>query len=439
MLEQIWEILTTLTEDAQSAALSKSESLNLDQNKGIVSLNESFINLTSATNLLKDAIEKRKLIQLPYSIQKIIHTQLEAISKSLISLMNGSDEIINLTQNIENLNLTIWQYRLNDLSKEVLGYNEKLNQLKQLESDVKGLRTELKKGFNVKSDLETILITSKEQLNELSKNVEKSTLSEVEVKKLLTQLQESTQNVSSLLMSAEQNQSTITQLVASIKQANTEAVNNKEEIQRLLKTFEEISKVSTKGKEDQIALVQELNNQKQVINDLLGDANRTGMAAAYRNKTNWLILPLIFWFIVFLASIGGLIYIEKEYLVMLLDNNNISWAQLAPRLALNMPFIWLGWFSAKQYGYTSKLRQDYAYKTTSAMSFEGYKRETSSSTPEMLNKLLDTAIKNFGDNPIRIYSSAETHTSPLNEALERSLNDKKFIDLIKAIISKVKP
>ena len=268
MLEQIWEILTTLTEDAQSAALSKSESLNLDQNKGIVSLNESFINLTSATNLLKDAIEKRKLIQLPYSIQKIIHTQLEAISKSLISLMNGSDEIINLTQNIENLNLTIWQYRLNDLSKEVLGYNEKLNQLKQLESDVKGLRTELKKGFNVKSDLETILITSKEQLNELSKNVEKSTLSEVEVKKLLTQLQESTQNVSSLLMSAEQNQSTITQLVASIKQANTEAVNNKEEIQRLLKTFEEISKVSTKGKEDQIALVQELNNQKQVINDL---------------------------------------------------------------------------------------------------------------------------------------------------------------------------
>ena len=43
MLEQIWEILTTLTEDAQSAALSKSESLNLDQNKGIVSLNESFI------------------------------------------------------------------------------------------------------------------------------------------------------------------------------------------------------------------------------------------------------------------------------------------------------------------------------------------------------------------------------------------------------------
>lgn len=68
MLEQIWKVLTTLTEEAQQAALSKCTELGLDKNRGIVSLDESFINLTSATNILIDAIDKKKLIQLPITI-----------------------------------------------------------------------------------------------------------------------------------------------------------------------------------------------------------------------------------------------------------------------------------------------------------------------------------------------------------------------------------
>jgi hypothetical protein len=39
--------------------------LRLDQNSGIVSLRESFINLSSARGVLEDAIEEEKLVQLP--------------------------------------------------------------------------------------------------------------------------------------------------------------------------------------------------------------------------------------------------------------------------------------------------------------------------------------------------------------------------------------
>ena len=39
----------------------------------------------------------------------------------------------------------------------------------------------------------------------------------------------------------------------------------------------------------------------------------------------------------------------------------------------------------------------------------------------MLKSLLETAIKNLGDNPIRIYSGHENHASPLHELLEKSL------------------
>lgn len=62
--------------------------------------------------------------------------------------------------------------------------------------------------------------------------------------------------------------------------------------------------------------------------------------------------------------------------------------------------------------------KDYAYKEASAISFEGYKREASLVNPEMLKNLMETAIQNLGDNPIRIYSGHENHASPLHEILE---------------------
>ena len=64
MIEKMWEILTTLTEESQQAALSKCTELNLDTNGGVVSLDESFVNLSAVRIILMDAIEKKKLIQL---------------------------------------------------------------------------------------------------------------------------------------------------------------------------------------------------------------------------------------------------------------------------------------------------------------------------------------------------------------------------------------
>ena len=47
MHNQILEILTTFTEESQRAALDKCSELSLATNRGIISLDESFINLNS--------------------------------------------------------------------------------------------------------------------------------------------------------------------------------------------------------------------------------------------------------------------------------------------------------------------------------------------------------------------------------------------------------
>src|SRR5205823_10032144 len=108
-----------------------------------VPLPESFINLSSARSIIEDAIEKQKLVQLPITVQKELFANLETISKSLQGLTAGVDEVVNLTTAVEVLNTVIWKYGLHNLSDQVLGYQKKLNQLKNQELQLSKATAEL--------------------------------------------------------------------------------------------------------------------------------------------------------------------------------------------------------------------------------------------------------------------------------------------------------
>lgn len=185
----------------------------------------------------------------------------------------------------------------------------------------------------------------------------------------------------------------------------------------------------------QEALFDQLDGYQKKIGGLLGDANRVGLGAAFRSRKLELQDPMKWWLILFGFSIIGIVAMGVVYFAPILETGKLE--QLPFRLALVSPLIWLGWFSAKHYGYTARLREDYAFKEASAMSFEGYKREASEAGVEMQEKLLDSSIKNFSDNPIRIYNGHENHASPLHEVLDRSMKDQKLMDSVKAFFSKV--
>lgn len=190
----------------------------------------------------------------------------------------------------------------------------------------------------------------------------------------------------------------------------------------------------------------EFEGYRKTVKDLLGDANRAGLAASFKNRKDELEKPLKGWLYLFAASVIGLVIMGGIFLAPLLADgtdttvvHGVKWEELPIRLALVSPLIWLGWFAAKQYGYTARLREDYAYKEASAMSFEGYKREASESSAEMLEKLMDVSINNFSDNPIRIYSGAGNHASPLHELLDKSPDSKKLAEEFMAYVASKKP
>jgi hypothetical protein len=88
--------------------------------------------------------------------------------------------------------------------------------------------------------------------------------------------------------------------------------------------------------------------------------------------------------------------------------------------------------------YELRARYEAHHATESDLKPPKPKREASQVNPAMLQDLLDTAIKNLGDNPIRIYRGHENHASPLHEVLEKTLKGEKVMDLFKAIFVKIK-
>ncbi len=128
------------------------------------------------------------------------------------------------------------------------------------------------------------------------------------------------------------------------------------------------------------------------------------------------------------------------YVVPILNTPSAAtWEQLPLRLALTAPFVWLGWFSARNYGHISRLSEDYEYKEASAKAFEGYKREVGDAHPEMLQKLLEQAIQNLGENPIRIFEGKNNHGSPVQDLIEKVLSDEKLVAKLKEVFAAVKP
>lgn len=184
------------------------------------------------------------------------------------------------------------------------------------------------------------------------------------------------------------------------------------------------------------ALFEEFSEQRNKINNLLADANKVGLARSFQARRVRLRFGLFIWAASFFIGIGILGWISYANPPVLTENGKLDPIALIFRFMLSAPFIWLTWFAARQYGYTVRIQEDYAFKEASALAFVGYRNEVSND-PEMLKLLQKNAIKNFGDNPAKILSKKADSPSPLYAIIEMLIKyPKKLKKLMDCINSK---
>lgn len=172
-------------------------------------------------------------------------------------------------------------------------------------------------------------------------------------------------------------------------------------------------------------LQKESVKQSQTIDSILPKAASAGLAAAFASRGKDLNLSKWVWmgvFVLSLASLAGFAY----YLTTLpVTKPEEFWQQILYKIPLAAPLIWLGWFSAIQYGGIIRVQEDYAFKEATSKAFQGYRDHlehlASVNLPEAgtaMNLLAARTIEILAHEPLRIYGKTEKDASPAHSLLE---------------------
>ncbi|MFQ2750205.1 hypothetical protein ACK3YM_05170 [Aeromonas caviae] len=225
-----------------------------------------------------------------------------------------------------------------------------------------------------------------------------------------------------LLKRFESESNAIERKIKRVDEIENHYINQREKVEGLFDNFQK----------DFTVLLSFAESKNNEIENIFKAANKQGMASAFQERRTSLRWPLYTWMLVYSIAlislfVGGIWFFQ--YAVSQKDIVDIAF-----RLPVSLPIIWLAWFSAKQYSHISRLREDYAYKSAVAMAYHGYKDETQGIDNGMHNKLLENIIFHFSENPVRLYDKNET-SSPLEDFL-RKLSPEGVAEFIKVLKAK---
>ncbi|OOE35507.1 hypothetical protein BZG04_08875 [Salinivibrio kushneri] len=290
-------------------------------------------------------------------------------------------------------------------------------------AEIKENYERLKKSYE---EFEDRFRTVDQSLQSVTENQEKIEEVKNELLVLLETSRGNSDDISSFRVECESNNESIEKHEDEARSKKEFLIESSEKLNNLITKSQDLKSESDSMLGTINSLSEELNEQIQLnsekqkeIQDTLGNANRVGMAGSFKTRKEELNKPILMWGAIFALAIV-LIFSVAVYFITpaLKSDGDIAYWSIFTKLLLATPFVWLAWMSAKQYGYLSRIREDYAYKYASAMAFEGYKKHAIEVQDGLLHELLSISIANLSQNPIRLFQSKDNHASPINELVK---------------------
>lgn len=278
-----------------------------------------------------------------------------------------------------------------------------------------------------------------------------------EVQTAREQVVTESKQVSDHLLSVKQFSEDVAKTSAHTQETAKEASDVLGEAQSALESVR-VSRMEADSKIDDGAKLLAVANEK--ITKAIADLNRQGLAGSFAASSRSLARERIGWLAAFVTAIIYLVVIASQVFLgetfdalsaaigasagpgdsgairQIAPADSSFWERVLHLIPLAAPGIWLGWFAARNASLTARIQQDYGYKVATAQAFEAYKKEVEWVDDDtLIRQLLETTIRNFGDNPIRIYDGKGVEGHPL-ETLKSLMDGKnwdKFIQLLEAI------
>jgi hypothetical protein len=138
--------------------------------------------------------------------------------------------------------------------------------------------------------------------------------------------------------------------------------------------------------------------------DSLAAAARRGLAVSFERQAAEYDGPREGWLFAFLMSLMSITLFSCLYILPQIEGKTgvDRLYYFLTDIPLTLPFIWLAWFSALRFSQLGRLKEDYKFKVATALALDGYREQAEGLSKELEEKLLDLAIVNFGENPLRL-------------------------------------
>ena len=219
----------------------------------------------------------------------------------------------------------------------------------------------------------------------------------------------------------------------------------------------EIESLKNTAKQHESTISEKLIEAEKLINQC-EEAYRVtttkGLAGAFEERAERLSQSMWVWVFGLLTALSVGAIIGSERLALLTqsmksphpDTGLIIIQVLLSGLSLGAP-LWFAWLATKQIGQRFKLSEDYAFKSSVAKAYEGYRKEASRIDEAFEARLFSTVLTRVEEAPLRLMNEA-THGSPWHELISspefrNAINQipefkDKFLDITKTGISSIK-
>lgn len=189
-----------------------------------------------------------------------------------------------------------------------------------------------------------------------------------------------------------------------------------------------------------VAVVKQCNEIVEKATDSLAAAARKGLAVSFEQRSAEYDNPRAGWFAGFVISLIAVVTITFQIILPEVKEikgiNRLYYVLTDAPLIL--PFIWFAWFSALRFSQLGRLKEDYKFKVATALALDGYRKQAEGLSKELEEKLLDLAIVNFGQNPLRLLtkeSAKDAH--PLAGIIDEKAWSEVLKEGLKSISNKV--
>lgn len=225
-----------------------------------------------------------------------------------------------------------------------------------------------------------------------------------------------------------------------INDAHTAAELLPTELEQLKEAHNDINLVAVKARDDHKSIglilssseshentLEGLEKEAKILVEKCGQYSSAmttkGLGSAFEERAATLNTSMWVWVFGLLVSLGTGAWIAHDRIETLNDmliNPGVSfnqlWANIVVAIFSVAAPIWFAWVATKQIGQRFRLSEDYAFKSSVAKAYEGYRREAANFDISFTARLFGLALTRLEQEPLR-YVENENHGSPFHEAM----------------------